>query len=231
MSLVWPTKFANTLNFLSKTDLMLENLWRMFENLNFGKTGFKTSIFEKHFISYSCILFIKFNALRSFCTKFAVFFKNVFFPEFRSIEDVFRSIEIAIKNLSEPLSISINRNWFSINWKSYEKFFKNWFSVESNTFSKSSLTFLSPYDSVKAQSQFFCRFPLIFLQGFPLSKPVSPFYPSFCIYFHVFMHFFYEFCWDFRTYSFWDLCWFKPYILKLIIGFCFYNVIYLILMV
>ena len=50
--------------FLCKTDLMLENLWKMFENLNFGKTRFKTIIFEKHFITYSCILFTNFNALR-----------------------------------------------------------------------------------------------------------------------------------------------------------------------
>ena len=50
--------------FLCKTDLMLENLWRMFENLNFGKIWFKTCVFEKYFITYSCILFINFNALR-----------------------------------------------------------------------------------------------------------------------------------------------------------------------
>ena len=53
-----------------------------------------------------------------------------------------------------------------INRKSYEKFFKNWFSVESNTFSKSSLTFLSPYDSVKAQSQFFVIFVHSFCKVF-----------------------------------------------------------------
>ena len=38
--------------FLCKTDLMLENLWRMFENLNFGKTGFKT-LFLKNITSYT----------------------------------------------------------------------------------------------------------------------------------------------------------------------------------
>ena len=47
---------------------------RMFENLNFGKTGFKTCVLEKHFISYSCILFLIFNALRS------VFKNQVVFP-------------------------------------------------------------------------------------------------------------------------------------------------------
>ena len=53
--------------FLCKTDLMLENLWRMFENLNFGKTKFKTCVFEKICISYSCILLIFFNAWRILC--------------------------------------------------------------------------------------------------------------------------------------------------------------------
>ena len=52
--------------FLCKTDLMLENLWRTFYDLNFGKTGFKIVVFEIHYITYSCILFINFNALRCF---------------------------------------------------------------------------------------------------------------------------------------------------------------------
>ena len=86
---------------LCKTYLMLENLREWIENLDVGKTGFKTCVFEKHFISYSCILFIKFNALRSFC-------KNLFFLEFRSIEPIFRSIEIVIKNFGQPLSVLID---------------------------------------------------------------------------------------------------------------------------
>ena len=52
--------------FLCKTDLMLENLWRTFDDLNFGKTGFKTVVFEKHFITYSCISFINLTTLRCF---------------------------------------------------------------------------------------------------------------------------------------------------------------------
>ena len=77
------------------------------ENLNFGKTGFKTCVFEKHFISYSCMWFIKFNTLRSFCIILLCFSKNYFFPEFWPIEFVFRLIEIAIKNVCESLSVSI----------------------------------------------------------------------------------------------------------------------------
>ena len=94
---------------LCKTDLMLENLWRMFENPNFGKTGFKTYVFEKLCISYTCILFIFFNAWRSLCIKLGCFSKLFFFLEFRSIEATFRSIEIGSKYLGEPLFVSIDR--------------------------------------------------------------------------------------------------------------------------
>ena len=55
---------------------------RMFENLNFGKTRFKTCVLEKHFISYSYILFTKFNALRSLFAKFAEFSKLWFLQNF-----------------------------------------------------------------------------------------------------------------------------------------------------
>ena len=82
----------------------------MFENFNFGKTGIKTCVLEKHLILYSCILFLIFNALRSFFKNRFIFSKNYVFPEFRVIEPVFRSIEIVLKNNGESLSISINRN-------------------------------------------------------------------------------------------------------------------------
>ena len=32
--------------FLCKTDLTLENLWRTFDDVNFGKTGFKTGVLK-----------------------------------------------------------------------------------------------------------------------------------------------------------------------------------------
>ena len=113
----------------------------MFENLNFGKTRFKTSVFEKHFISYSCILFIKYYALRSFCIKllcFSCFSKKLVFPEFRSTEPVSRLIEIAIKSLVWLCVFQSMLNWFwinrrhfrsikpifSINQKSYREFLK-----------------------------------------------------------------------------------------------------------
>ena len=68
--------------FLCKTDLMLENLWRKFANLNFGKTRFKTCVFEKLCISYSCILLIFFNAWRNLGKNWVVFSKMCFFWNF-----------------------------------------------------------------------------------------------------------------------------------------------------
>ena len=157
----------------------------MFENFNFGKTGIKTCVLEKHLILYSCILFLIFNALRSFFKNRFIFSKNYDFPEFRVIEPVFRSIEIVLKNNGESLSISINRNWFSINQKSWVRFLKNHIWLVEITFSNSffSLRF------GQAQSSIFCHFRPNFLQGFPLYKPICPLCPSFCILFHDFMHF------------------------------------------
>ena len=85
--------------FLCKTDFMLENLWRMFENLNFGKTGFKPYVFEKLCISYSCILFIFFNSWRSLCIKLGCFSKRCFFSR-----------------------ILIDRGCFSINQNCFKEF-------------------------------------------------------------------------------------------------------------
>ena len=71
--LVWPIEFENSLNFMQNVSWSLR-IWELFENLNFGKTEFKRSVFEKHFILYSCILFIKYNTLKSLCIKLLCFF-------------------------------------------------------------------------------------------------------------------------------------------------------------
>ena len=83
---------------------------KFFENLDFGRSGLNSSVFEKLFISYSCILFIIKRALRSFCIKMLCFSKIWFFQTFDRLNElVFRSIEIAIKifGLSLPDSIDI----------------------------------------------------------------------------------------------------------------------------
>ena len=137
----------------------------------------------------------------------------------------FDQSKLFLKNLREPLSVSINRNWFSINRKLWIRFLKIWFWLIQLIFFKTFSNFSFSLQLGQAHSSNFCCFPLKFLQGFPLSKPVSPFYPSFCIYFHVFMHKFMHFVGIFGPIQIWGFWWFKPSFLKLIIGFCSYNVI------
>ena len=80
---------------LCKINLLLENLWRMQEILSLGNLGL--IFFKNHIITYSCILFLNFNAL----SWFWIFFqKTVFFLKF-----------------SEPQSILIDSFYFSINQK------------------------------------------------------------------------------------------------------------------
>ena len=91
--------------FLCKTDLMLENLWKIFENLNFGKIGFKTVVL-KNISSHT----------HAFCSSISMlwdipkvfFFKNYIFPQnfvslcqFWLIQSIFRSIEIILKLFKE----------------------------------------------------------------------------------------------------------------------------------
>ena len=150
--------------FLCKTDLILENLWRMFENLKFGKTKFKTCVFEKLCISYSCILLIFFNAWRILCKNWAVFSKLWFFWNFDQSRLVFDQSKL-IQNFWVSLCLfrSIKPK-VSINRKSCGMCFKTRFSNRSNTFSKSFLPFLSPYDLVKANLHFFVVFDLSFFK-------------------------------------------------------------------
>ena len=145
-----------------------------------GKLGLKLVVL-KSFASHTHAFYSYFSMLGGFYAKTELFFQNCAFLEFWSIKVVFRSIKIVLKILREPLSVSIN-------WKLWIGFFKNWVWLVQTHFSKVFSNFSFSLRLGKGFFSIFCRFPLIFLQGFPLSKPVSPFYPSFCIYFHVFMH-------------------------------------------
>ena len=115
----------------------------------------------------------------------SVDFQKFIFLQFRSIESVFRSIEIAIKNFSESLFVSIDQNCFSINRISWIRFFKNRFWLFQKHFFKSFLSFSLSLRFGLGSTSYFCRFLSFFLQGFSLQIPVRPFYPSFCFYFHI----------------------------------------------
>ena len=87
----------------------------LFENLNFGKTRFRTCVLEKHFISYSCILFIIFNALRSFFKNQVIFSKMLFFQNFNWSNLFFDQLKLHLKFfVSLCLFQSIKTNFWSI---------------------------------------------------------------------------------------------------------------------
>ena len=104
--------------------------------------------------------------------------------QFQLIQSIFRLIEIFLKFFNKPLSVSIDRNYVSINRNSWIRFFKNSDLTCSNHFFKTFQNFFLSLRLGKAPLRFFfCRFPSNFLQGFSLPKPVCLFYPSFCIIF------------------------------------------------
>ena len=141
----------------------------------------------------------KIQCFEEFLYKIVLFFKKKKIPKFWSIEPIFRSIKIAIKNFGQPLSISIDARLILDQSKNFQSIKPNFWSIEnhiesflkhliltcSNIFSKSFQTLSLSIRSVKGRIKIFCRFPSFFLQGSSPLRPVRPFYPSFCIYFHV----------------------------------------------
>ena len=135
--LLWPSK--------SKNSLILMQICLEFEIL--GKIVWK-SYFWEIWVQYKCFWktfhlilmhFIhKILCFEVFLHKIALFFKNLFFLDFWSIEPVSRLIEIAIKSLVWLCVFQSMLNWFwinrrhfrsikpifSINQKSYREFLK-----------------------------------------------------------------------------------------------------------
>ena len=114
------------------------------------------------------------------------------------------------------------------NRRSYFRFFKTVLWLFQNIFFKMFFKLFFSLRLGKAALQIICRFLPQFLQGFPPSKPVRPFYPSFWFYFHVSMHIFMHLKGIFGPPWIRDFCWFKANFLKLIIGFCWDIVIFMI---
>ena len=175
----------------------------MFENLVFGRSGLNLSVFEKLYISYSCILFIKQCVLRSFCIKNAMFFKKLLFLDFRLIEPVAQPIENVTKIRFESAWLdrfligvgSIQCDFRSIksifltDRKSVKRCFKRLFSHAHHTVHTFSKAFSLSFLDRSTSNQFFVVFFLIFLKGFCLQVLVRPYYPFFFILFTFFMHF------------------------------------------
>ena len=129
----------------------------------FGKTFHLILI---HFIH-------KIQCFKEFIHKICWVFKTMIFPKFQLIQSIFPSIEITLKIFSEPLFISINRNWFSINRKLWISFFffliGSWL-IQLNFF-KSFQNFLSiSFQLRQAQSSIFLSFSTKFFARFSSLK-------------------------------------------------------------
>ena len=133
--------------------------------------------------------YILYSMLWGKLSKIRLIFLKSCFSRIKLIQSDFRSIEILFKKFSEPLPGSIDRTYFSINWRPWIQFFKNSVLTDSTYFFKTFSTFfLSLSPTWQGNTTIFCRFLPKFLQGFPPSRPVRPFYPSFCSYIHAFFH-------------------------------------------
>ena len=113
------------------------------------------------------------------------FFLKFCFSIFSIDPIYFRSIEISFKIFCELLSVSINRNWFSINRKWYMSFFKNSNLTCSNSFFK---TFFSLSDSARLHRDFLviflqisCKVSLSLSQYVYITLPFALFFSFSCI--------------------------------------------------
>ena len=185
---VWPTKFEITLSFVcAKHILCLRILREIGWKSNFGKTGFKTCVLEKHFISYSCI-FISYIQCFEVCFQKSGYFSkkmffqifdwsNLFFDQSKSFLKFL--VSLCLVRLIEPVFRSIKHRESS--------FLKTQFWLVQTSFQNFS-NFFSLSSTWQGSTEIFCCFPPKFLQRFSLPKPVCLFYPSFCIVFLIFMH-------------------------------------------
>ena len=141
---------------------------KFIENLDFGRSGLNSSIFEKLFISYSCIFISYIQCFEVSFQKFRFFLWKAVFPEFWLIQSNFWSIEILFRNFSEPLPGSIDRTCFSINRTSWIQFLKNSVLTDSNYFFKTFSTFSLSLSLRlgKATQRFFVVFFLNFCKVF-----------------------------------------------------------------
>ena len=155
----------------------------MFENLKFGKTGFKTYVLEKHFISYSCILFLIFNALRSVFKNQVVFSKILVFQIFDWSNLFFDQSKILLKFfMNFCLFQSIETDFRSIENHKWAFFKSQILTISKHLFQKFFHTFLSLSDLARLHS-IFCHFPPKFLQGFSLLSRYVYFTLPFALFF------------------------------------------------
>ena len=108
----------NYFEFLCKTYFVFENFKGGYlKILNLGKLGLKL-VFWNIISSHTHTFYFLFSMLCGVFSKVRLFSLKFCFSIFSIDPICFRSIEISFKIFCELLSVSINRNWFSINRKS-----------------------------------------------------------------------------------------------------------------
>ena len=206
--------------------ILFLQIWVKFKG--FWKT-FHLRVFEKLFISYSCILFIKHCALRSFCIKMFYFSKIWFFQIFDQSNLLLDKSKLRLKIWFESAWL----NWCSIaagliecNFRSIESIFwsiknrlesflKHEILTCSSLFQKFQKAFLSHFDRSRFKDKFFCRFPLIFLKGFDHLEPER----LLCPFFFGLISFFMHLRENFEPIKIWGFWWFQWFLSKLVNGF------------
>ena len=128
---VWPTKFENTLSFMqnvfnawefNRKDWKYQCLENWVQNLCFWKT------FHLILMHY----FHQIQCFEEFLHKIALIFQIFFFLEFWSIEPIFQSIKIAIKNFDQPLFVSIDAQLILDQSKHFQSIEPNFWSIENH---------------------------------------------------------------------------------------------------
>ena len=110
--------------------------------------------------------YILYSMLWGKLSKIRLIFLKSCFSRIKLIQSDFRSIEILFKKFNEPLPGSIDRTYFSINWRPWIQFFKNSVLTDSTYFFKTFSTFSLSLRLGKAAQRFFVVFYLNFCKGF-----------------------------------------------------------------
>ena len=172
--------------FCAKTDLMLENLWRMFENLNFGKLGLKL-VFLKNFASHTHAFCSYFSMLGGIYAKTGLFFSKLcFFWNFDRSRLFFDQ-----SKLIQNFWVSLCLFWFIkpkvlINWKSCGTFLKTVFQMGQTLFQKV-FSLFSLHTTRSRQIFIFLLFSICLFARFSslqASKSILPFLLHFISCFH-----------------------------------------------
>ena len=141
----------------------------MFENLKFGKTGFKTCVLEKHFISYSCIFISYIQCFEVYFQKSSYFSKKMFFQIFDWSNLFFDQSKSFFKILVSLCLVRLIETIFRSIEHRESGFFKRGSWLFQKHLFKSFSSFLSLSLRLgKVPQRIFCRFPSNFLQNFSL---------------------------------------------------------------